>query len=228
MPPKRVYVCQIADEECHGGYVGNGLCQRHYFRQYNTGTTERSGFRTAPDDVRYRAYVDRRSSDECWPWTGTIIKTTGYGQIYWDGKEMSAHVVGWELATGLIPAAFWIDHTCHNVDSSCPGGVACLHRPCQNPTHWEAVTPGVNQARSPLTKAGKGWAAWADNDEALAALAVATATAGVIGVWQLPDCPLGHKLSGENRYVHPERGTVGCRRCMRRTKRFRKMFRSEQ
>jgi hypothetical protein len=208
--------------------MGKGLCQRHYFRQYTRGTTQLTTLRTAPDDVRYRAGVARRGPDECWPWTRTIIRTTGYGQLYWDGNHVSAHVAGWELATGLIPAGFWIDHICHNWDSSCPGGTICTHRACQNPVHWEGVTPGVNLARSPLTKVGQGWAPRGASEGDLAALAVAAATAGVIGTWQLPDCPLGHELAGGNRYVHPERGTVGCRQCMMRTKRFRKLFQPVQ
>lgn len=201
--------------------MGSGLCQRHYFRQYARGTTELTTLRTAPDDVRYRACVDRRGPDECWLWTGTIIKTTGYGQIYWDGCEVSAHTAGWELATGLIPAGFWIDHVCHNRDSSCRGGAACPHRPCQNPVHWEGVTPGVNLARSRLTTNNQGWRVHGASNEDLAALAVAVASAGVIPVWQLPDCPLGHALTDENLYIHPERGTTGCRQCIARTKRFR-------
>lgn len=228
LPPRRVYTCRIADEECAGGYQARGLCDRHYHRWLARGTTQLTTLKTAPDIVRYRAAVDQRGPDECWPWTGTIIKTTGYGQAYWGGLKVSAHIAGWELATGLIPAGFWVDHTCHNRDSSCPGREACTHRACQNPVHWEGVTPGVNQARNSLTKAGRGWAAVFASEEDLAALAVAIATAGIIAVWQLPDCPLGHALAGENRYVHPEHGTVGCRQCMMRTKRFRKLFRSLQ
>jgi len=185
-------ICRIGNEECAGGYEGNGLCKRHYHRLYDSGSTELRTLRTAPDDVRYRACVDQRGPAECWPWTGTIISTTGYGQIVWDGGPVSAHVVAWELATGLIPAAFWVDHDCHNRDATCQGGVTCPHRPCQNPMHLDAVTPGVNQARSALTKAGRGWRARSATDEELAALVTATVTAGVIGVWRLPDCPKGH------------------------------------
>jgi hypothetical protein len=224
LPPKRVYACRINDGECAGGYLGNDLCKRHYYRQYAQGTPQLTTLRTAPDDVRYRASVGRLGPADCWPWTGATVKTTGYGKIYWDGCQVSAHVAGWELATGLIPAGFWIDHTCHNRDNSCSGGAVCPHRACQNPVHWEGVTPGVNLARSSLTKASLGWAARGGSEEDLAALAVAVATAGITGTWQLPDCPLGHELAGGNRYVHPERGTVGCRQCMMRTKRFRKMF----
>lgn len=223
LPPRRVYTCRIADEECSGGYMGNDLCQRHYFRQYNRGTTELTTLRTAPDEMRYRAGVDQRGPADCWPWTATM-ESAGYGRTYWDGMQVSAHLAGWELATGLIPAGFWVDHACHNRDTSCAGGDGCPHRACQNPAHWEGVTPGVNLARSLLTTTGQGWAARGASEEDLAALAVAVATAGIIGVWQLPDCPLGHALDGGNRYVHPERGTVGCRQCMMRTKRFRRLF----
>jgi hypothetical protein len=201
--------------------MGAGLCRTHYYRQYQQGTTELTTLKTAPDDVRYRAGVDKGGAAECWPWTGTLIGTTGYGQLHWDGLIVSAHCAGWELATGLIAAGFWIDHICHNVDMQCPGREECLHRRCQNPLHWEAVTPGVNLARSRLTTVSQGWAARGAGDEEYAALAVAMANAGVTGTWRLPDCPLGHRLANENRVVHPERGTVGCRTCMARTKRFR-------
>ncbi len=224
LPPKPTApprTCRIDNDECWGGYEGKGLCKRHYHRQYATGSTEVRTLRTAPDEVRYWSNVDMRGPGECWPWTGTIVKRTGYGQIHWDGKLLSSHVVSWELATGLIPAAFWIDHTCHNRDNSCRGGATCPHRACQNPLHLEATKPGVNLARSALTKVGQGWRARSATDDELAALVTATVTAGIIGAWRLPDCPNGHPLNGDNRYVHPERGTVGCRTCMAQTKRFR-------
>jgi hypothetical protein len=221
--------------------MGKGLCKRHYYRQYFQGTTELTTLKTAPDDVRYYAGVDRRTAGECWPWTGTIVSTTGYGQLHWDGQGVSAHIAGWELATGLIAAGFWIDHACHNRDGSCRGLASCLHRRCQNPLHLEAVTPGVNLARSPLTKINQGWVArgasedeytalasswatWASgkiDDEAFTALVITHANARIIPTWRPPDCPLGHRLAGANRIVHPERGTTGCRECMMRTKRFR-------
>jgi hypothetical protein len=201
--------------------MAKGLCKRHYFRQYSRGTTERTTLREEPDDVRYRANVIRRSADECWPWTGTIVSTTGYGQIHWDGLIVSAHCAGWELATGLIAAGFSIDHACHNVDALCPGREECPHRPCQNPLHLEAVTPGVNLARSRLTKVHQGWLNRGGDVHELEALIITMVTAGVNGSWQQPDCPRGHRLSGVNLIRHPFRGTIGCRECMLRTKRFR-------
>lgn len=221
--------------------MGKGLCRRHYMRQYERGTTRLTTLKTAPDDVRYWAAVDRRTAGECWPWTAAIVGPTGYGQFYWDGKHAPAHFASWELTTGLIAAGFWIDHICHNRDVSCPGRKECLHRRCQNPLHLEATTPGVNLARSRLTTTSQGWAArgagddeyaalassWATcasegiSDEEFAALVTAMASAAIIPAWRPSHCPLGHRLAGGNRITHPERGTIGCRECMSRTKRFR-------
>ncbi len=193
LPPKPapvLRVCEISDDECAGGYEGKGLCKRHYHRQYATGSTKVRTLRTAPDDVRYRANVDQRGPDECWPWTGTIVKTTGYGQIHWDGKRESAHRVAYELDKGVIPVGLQVDHTCHNRDPSCPGGNSCQHRRCQNPAHLEAVTAGVNLQRSPLTTSGRGARA--------------------------ETCPNGHEWNEENTYIHPIRGTRKCRKCAAR------------
>lgn len=233
MPPKPEpdHTCHAAaDGQCSGPYMGKGLCQRHYSRQYLRGTTELTTLKTAPDEVRYRASVSVQEPGDCWPWTGTVISTTGYGQLYWDSHPVSAHVAGWELATGLIAANFWVDHICHNRDMNCPGREDCLHRRCQNPMHWKAVTPGVNLARSRLTTTHQGWEARGAAEEEYEALmadpdygrlAVALFRTRAIGTWRGPDCPRGHKLTGENLIRHPERGTIGCRTCMMRTKRFR-------
>jgi hypothetical protein len=60
---------------------------------------------------------------------------------------MPAHRYGFgELVRPLEPGEV-VDHICHNIDESCPGGNTCEHRACQNPAHWEAVTDEVNQAR---------------------------------------------------------------------------------
>lgn len=224
LPPRQEpdRTCRAAsDGQCAGSYMGKGLCSRHYYRQYQYGTTALTTMREAPDDVRYRANVRHGTAEECWPWTGSLITSTGYGNFFWDGTHTSAHIAGWELATGLIAAGFWIDHACHNADGSCPGREECLHRRCQNPLHLEAVMPGVNLARSRLTTTHAGWLNRGGDVRELDALIATMVTAGVNGAWRRPDCPLGHPLKGDNRILHPERGTVGCRECMSRTKRYR-------
>lgn len=82
---------------------------------------------------RYWAKVDKRGSDECWPWTGGISNSAGYGCIYLgfdaDRRVMMglAHRVGWELAYGSSPGELLVRHRCDNP-------------PCQNPNHWELGT----------------------------------------------------------------------------------------
>src|SRR6266699_3464326 len=83
-----------ADGQCSDDYMGKSLCKRHYYRQYFQGTTELTTLREAPDDIRYRANVSRRGIEKCWPWTGPIIRSTGYGSIHWDQANTSAHIAG--------------------------------------------------------------------------------------------------------------------------------------
>jgi hypothetical protein len=55
----------------------------------------------------------------------------------------------YEVVFGPIPEGLEIDHTCHNVSTSCGGGPTCKHRRCVNPAHLEAVTTKVNCERRP-------------------------------------------------------------------------------
>lgn len=72
--------------------------------------------------------VDRRSSDECWPWRGPIFK--GYGRF----KGKGAHRIAYRLLKGEIPDGLTLDHLCRN-------------RACCNPAHLEPVTNRVNVLR---------------------------------------------------------------------------------
>lgn len=85
---------------------------------------------------RFWSKVDRRGPDECWPWMGLILNT-GYGQIGWRGKGVSAHRLAYELLIGPIPEGLTIDHLCRV-------------RACVNPAHMETVTRGENTLRSPI------------------------------------------------------------------------------
>lgn len=114
----------------------------------------------------------------CWLWTGTY-SSTGYGHVTYVDKgvqvKSSPHRLSHELYIGPIPAGYHVDHLCRN-------------RACCNPDHLEAVTPRVNQARSPI--------------------ALATINSAKT------HCKWGHPFEGDNLYVYPSGGR-GCRECMR-------------
>lgn len=102
---------------------------------------------------RFWAKVDTSGGpDACWPWVGYTAKN-GYGQFRVgsekDGSARAAyaHRVAWELTFGQIPDGVEIDHVCHNVDSSCPGGKGCAHRRCCNPRHMEPTSHETNTMR---------------------------------------------------------------------------------
>lgn len=90
----------------------------------------------------------------CAIWTGEC-GSGGYGVLLVAGRRTMTHRVAYEVMVGPIPDGMLIDHTCHNRDASCPGGMQCLHRRCLNPFHLEPVTSQENTLRSSLTLAGK-------------------------------------------------------------------------
>jgi hypothetical protein len=79
------------------------------------------------------------------------IEDGGYGQLNWAvlGGKSRAHVVAYELFYGEIPfdpdleRRLDVDHKCHSLDMSCPGG-PCIHRRCCNPAHLIIKTMQVN------------------------------------------------------------------------------------
>lgn len=62
----------------------------------------------------------------CWNWTGCLTKgeknKTGYGTIWYNGKQRNAHRVAYEILVGPIPEGLNVLHTCDN-------------SPCVNPAH---------------------------------------------------------------------------------------------
>ena len=96
----------------------------------------RYGPKLQPLAERFWEKVDRRGSDECWPWLASL-DAYGYGQIY--GGPLSptnrkAHQVAYEINVGPIPSGLELDHTCRN-----PA--------CVNPAHLEPVTHRENGLR---------------------------------------------------------------------------------
>lgn len=66
-----------------------------------------------PLKSRLWAKIDRRSDDECWPWTGAI-STNGYGLVWDEGGCARAHRKVWEQEKGPIPKGKLVLHRCDN------------------------------------------------------------------------------------------------------------------
>jgi hypothetical protein len=84
-----------------------------------------------------RATLARWSMPEpnsgCWIWLRSV-DTSGYGRLFIDKKQVSAHRTAYEVYIGPIPEGKEIDHLCR---------VRC----CINPVHLEPVTDRENALR---------------------------------------------------------------------------------
>lgn len=124
-------------------------------------------------------------TDGCWLWRATRV-WSGYGRFWQpDGSRVYAHRWAYEQMVGPIPEGLQLDHTCHNADLSCPGGVTCPHRACVNPRHLEPVTALVNIMRGRTIAAAHS---------------------------AQTHCKRGHEFTPENTYLW--RGGRSCRTCV--------------
>src|SRR5690349_3207811 len=75
-----------------------------------------------------KSFVKIGKPNECWMWTGSL-RTSGYGQIHYQGRPRSAHRVIAHLVLGcpLDGTHFDVMHTCDN-------------RPCCNWNHFKIGT----------------------------------------------------------------------------------------
>lgn len=80
--------------------------------------------------ARFWAKVDRRAESACWPWVGDF-GTSGYGQINVGGRNLGAHRIAYQLATGERIDGFVIRHDCDN-------------KACCNPAHLRRGTQQDN------------------------------------------------------------------------------------
>lgn len=118
--------CRVEGCDALSRYRGKRLCQVHYRRLRDFGSTE------LPEPPKLREIIaSRRTITEngCWEWTGAV-STSGYGRVGAGYVHRLAH----DLYIGPIPDGHQIDHLCRN-------------RTCFNPDHLEAVTQEVNLRR---------------------------------------------------------------------------------
>lgn len=138
--------CSVAgcDELAHA----RGMCPSHFCRDRRHGDPLAGRRPNAKGTLaeRFWHYTAKAGPDECWLWTGPMFTVSGYGQLGYGGAPLYAHRVSYEVNVGPIPEGLVIDHTCHNADPDCPGGV-CIHHRCVNPAHLEAVTSDENVRR---------------------------------------------------------------------------------
>lgn len=148
-PGRAAQSCTIP--ECGEPRRTKGLCDKHRKRlERNGDPLALKRLRGQGDEARWWFYVDRRSDDECWPWTA-YCDENGYG-IFWDGQKITkAHRWGYEHYIEPIPDGLVPDHTCHDPEV-CRLGTECPHRRCANYNHLEPVTNRENTLRGASTK----------------------------------------------------------------------------
>lgn len=98
-------------------------------------------------EARFWSKVDRRQSDDCWPWMGARF-VQGYGKLFSHREHgrsrfHKAHRLSWEIAHGQeIPQGSFILHAC---DNPC----------CVNPAHLRVGDAADNAADRSERRRGK-------------------------------------------------------------------------
>ncbi len=96
---------------------------------------------SSKDIERFWSHVDKRSPDECWPWTGSL-KSGGRGKIEINGRTILPARLAFFIQRGYDPHPLQVCHTCDNP-------------PCCNGAHFFSGTEVDNNH----DKATKGRAA---------------------------------------------------------------------
>jgi hypothetical protein len=114
------------------------LCEMHYGRLRANGDPLVTKLIRGDDEARWWSHVDRRSDDECWPWTAGL-DTKGYGVFTMRSKSVKAYRWGYERFVEPVPPGMELDHVKDN---------GCTRHDCVNfLRHLEPVTSAVNTLR---------------------------------------------------------------------------------
>lgn len=164
-PPEAPRVCSVIG--CNTiSSRRSGLCGMHYMRLARHGDVTRGriaridreegvGHTSAIRGDDYARFFDKiekpLTAFGCWLWMGKP-RSNGYGVMAVQGSTIGAHLFAYRALIGPVPEGHVIDHVCHTVDLSCPGGPSCAHRLCVNPFHLEAVTVAENVLRIQRSK----------------------------------------------------------------------------
>ena len=89
--------------------------------------------RLRPLGERLGELISPEPNTGCWLWLG-CFSDTGYGSLYYAGRNQNAHRLVYEHFIGPVPTGLHLDHLCRV-------------RGCVNPEHLEPVTCRENLRR---------------------------------------------------------------------------------
>jgi hypothetical protein len=95
------------------------------------------------DPDRWRALVDVRGADECWPWTSKTAGRRGEGRVYIDGHLLivARIVLAEKIGRALVPGEM-ATHSCD-------------YPPCCNPRHIHLGNATTNNREREARKRGR-------------------------------------------------------------------------